>query len=227
MFSLTEALGRLLRYELRLYARQRSAWANPLSFFLMVVAMFPMGISPKAAQLQAIGAGILWVSALLATLLAAEFLFKQDLEEGGVEQWLVSPVPLFLIVLVKVFAHWLVSGLTLVLLSPLLSLMLFLDMAQMKALFFTLLIGTPTMSLICSIGAALTVGIRQGGVLLSLIVLPLYVPVLIFGTSAVQSAAQGFSVSGQYALLGAMLVLALVLTPFATAMALRVSVEHY
>ena len=227
MLSLTEALTTLLRHELRLYARQRSAWANPLSFFLMVVAMFPMGISPKAAELQAIGAGVIWVSALLATLLAAEFLFKQDLEEGGIEQWLVSPVPLFLVVLVKIFAHWLVSGLSLVLLSPLLSLMLFLDVTQMKALFFTLLLGTPIMSLICSIGAALTVGIRQGGVLLSLIVLPLYVPVLIFGTSAVQSAAQGFTVSGQYALLAAILILALVFAPFATAMALRVSVEQH
>lgn len=227
MISFGSPLRVLCQQELRLYARQRSAWVNPLCFFVMVVAMFPMGVSPQPEQLSVIGAGIIWVSALLATLLAAEGLFKQDLDEGSLEQLLVSPLPLFLVVFVKVFSHWLVSGLSLVVISPLLALMLYLNSAEAVALFITLLLGTPVLSMVSSIGAALTVGIRRGGVLISLISLPLYVPVLIFATSAVQTVGDGHSAAGQYALLGAMLVLALTLAPFATAAALRISVSQH
>ncbi len=224
--SMIAPLKTLLQHELRLYARQRSAWINPLCFFLMVVAMFPIGVSPQSDLLKEIAPGIIWVSALLSTLLAAEHLFKQDLDDGFLEQMLVSSTPLFLVVLVKVFSHWLVSGLTLTLLSPLLALMLFLDVEQTKTLFITLLMGTPVLSLVSSIGAALTVGIRRGGVLISLIVLPLYVPVLIFATGAIQAVGEGYSASGQLALMGAMLALSVTLAPFATAVALRISVSQ-
>lgn len=220
-FSLLLAVKTLLQQELVLAWRQRGGWLNPLFFFLLVVAMFPLGVSPKEAQLKLMAGGVIWVSALLATLLAAENLFKQDYEDGSLEQLLVSPCPLFLVVLVKVFVHWLTTGFCLALMAPFLGGMLYLEFDQILLLLLSLLIGTPALSFISAIGAALTVGIRRGGILIALIVLPLYVPVLIFGTAAVQTVEQGYDGFGQLALLGALSIMSIVLAPFAAAMALR------
>lgn len=226
MKSLTLAMRTLFFQELALYARQKSAWLNPLSFFLVVVALFPLGVSPEKVLLKTIGPGIIWVSALLASLLAAEYLFKQDLEEGVLDQLLVSPMPLVVVVWIKVLSHWIVSSLPLVLLSPLLALMLFLDNIERQVLFFSLLLGTPAMSFVSSVGAALTVGIRRSGVLLSLIILPLYIPILIFGTSAVLNVKVGYSPAGQYAILTAILIVSMTVLPFMTALSLRISISQ-
>ena len=173
--------------------------------------------------LAEVAPGVIWVAALLATLLSLDGLFRSDFEDGTLEQTLLSPQPLFLVVLAKVFAHWMMTGLALTLLAPLLAVMLFLPAEGMLGLMASLLLGTPTLSLIGAIGAGLTVGLRKGGVLISLLVLPLYIPVLIFGTGAAQAAIVGLPLSGYLALLGAILVLGLVLAPLAIAAALRIS----
>ena len=205
--------------------RRKSELVNPLIFFLIVASLFPIGVSPEPNFLSQLAPGLLWVAALLATLLSMESLFKSDFEDGSLEQLLLSPQPLFLIVLSKVTAHWLMSGLALTLIAPLLGVMLFLPSEGMPGLMLSLLLGTPTLSLIGAIGAALTVGLRRGGVLISLLVLPLYIPVLIFGSSAVQAAVTGLPLSGYLALLGALLALALALAPIAAGAALRISVS--
>lgn len=205
--------------------RRKSELVNPLIFFLIVASLFPIGVSPEPNFLSQLAPGLLWVAALLATLLSMDSLFKSDFEDGSLEQLLLSPQPLFLIVLSKVAAHWLMSGLALTLIAPLLGVMLFLPSEGMPGLMLSLLLGTPTLSLIGSIGAALTVGLRRGGVLISLLVLPLYIPVLIFGSSAVQAAVTGLPLSGYLALLGALLALALALAPIAAGAALRISVS--
>ena len=205
--------------------RRKSELVNPLIFFLIVASLFPIGVSPEPNFLSQLAPGLLWVAALLATLLSMESLFKSDFEDGSLEQLLLSPQPLFLIVLSKVAAHWLMSGLALTLIAPLLGVMLFLPSEGMPGLMLSLLLGTPTLSLIGAIGAALTVGLRRGGVLISLLVLPLYIPVLIFGSSAVQAAVTGLPLSGYLALLGALLALALALAPIAAGAALRISVS--
>jgi heme exporter protein B len=192
---------------------------------LIVVTLFPIGVSPEPQFLAQLAPGLLWVAALLSTLLSMESLFKADFEDGSLEQLLLSPQPLFMVVLAKVFAHWLMSGLALTLVAPILAIMLFLPFEGMPGLMLSLLLGTPTLSLIGAIGAALTVGLRRGGVLISLLVLPLYIPVLIFGSSAVQAAITGLPLGGYFALLGALLALALALAPLATGAALRISVS--
>lgn len=220
--TLTAFLG-VLRRDLKLGIRRRNELLNPILFFILVVSLFPLGVGPGPRMLAEIAPGVIWVAALLATLLSMERLFRGDFEDGALEQILLSPHSLPLLVLAKVLAHWLVTGLPLILVSPLLGVLLFLPAEAIKVLPLTLLLGTPVLSLIGAIGVALTVGLRRGGVLLTLLVLPLYVPVLIFGTAAVAAAAAGLPVSGQLALLGAMLMLALVLAPFATAAGLRIS----
>ena len=164
---------------------------------------------------------MIWVAAMLATLLSLELLFKLDHDDGSLEQLLLAPYPSWSLVLAKVFVHWLVSGLPLILISPVIASMLFLPSQALPVLMLSLLLGTPTLSLLGAIGAALVTGVRGGGVLLTLLILPLYVPVLIFGTSSVVAAAQGLAVSGQMALLGAMLVLALMVAPWAAGSALK------
>jgi heme exporter protein B len=196
---------------------------NPLVFFVLVIALFPMGISPEAKLLSQAAAGVVWVAALLATLLSLEILFKADFADGSLEQLLLAPQPVWVLVLAKVLVHWLVSGLPLVLLSPLVATMLFLPTEAMPALLLSLLIGTPTLSLFGAVGAALVTGLKNGGMLISLLVLPLYIPVLLFGTGAVAAAAQGMPVGGYLAYLGAMLVFALMVTPWAAAAALKIS----
>lgn len=211
--------------DLVLAFRRKSELVNPLIFFLIVVTLFPIGVSPEPAFLAELAPGLLWVAALLSTLLSMESLFKADYEDGSLEQLLLSPQPLFMVVLAKVSAHWLMSGLALTLVAPVLAVMLFLPFEGIPGLMLSLLLGTPTLSLIGAIGAALTVGLRRGGVLISLLVLPLYIPVLIFGSSAVQAAITGLPLGGYFALLGALLALALALAPLATGAALRISVS--
>lgn len=223
--GLFRSMVAVLHRDLRLSVRQKQDLLNPLLFFVMVVALFPLGVSPESDFLREAGAGILWVGALLATLLSLDHLFRFDYEDGTLEQLALQPQPLFVLVLAKTLAHWLVTGLPLVILTPMLGMMLFLEGNSVAILCLTLLIGTPVLSLIGSVGAALTVGLRAGGVLLSLLVIPLYIPVLIFGTGTVMAAAGGSDVSGHLALMAAILVLAVILAPLAAAVALKISLS--
>lgn len=215
----------VLKRDLLLSYRRRSDLVNPLIFFLMVATLFPLGVSPEPDFLAQLAPGVVWVAALLATLLSMDSMFRSDFEDGTLEQTLLSPQPLFVVVLAKVIAHWMLTGLPLALLAPLLGVMLFLPEGGMSGLMLSLLLGTPTLSLVGAIGAALTVGLRKGGVLISLLVLPLYIPVLIFGSSAVQAAVTGLPLDGYLALLGAMLALGFVMAPLAIGAALRISVS--
>lgn len=215
----------LIRRELKTAFRNRAEILNPLWFFLIVITLFPLGIGPEPQLLARIAPGVVWVAALLASLLSLERLFRDDLLDGSLEQLLLLPSPLAVTVAGKVCAHWLVTGLPLLLLSPLVALLLSLDFTTWRAVALTLLLGTPTLSFIGAIGAALTVGLRKGGVLLSLLVLPLSIPVLIFASGAIQAAANGMAIDGYLAILGAMLAGSLTLAPFAAAAALRISVH--
>jgi len=215
----------VLRRDLRLGIRKRSEVLNPILFFILVVSLFPLGVGPSPKILAEIAPGVIWVAALLATLLSMERLFRSDFEDGALEHLLLSPHPLTLLVLAKILAHWLITGVPLILVSPLLGILLHLPSEGISVLPLTLLLGTPVLSLLGAIGVALTVGLRRGGVLLTLLVMPLYIPVLIFGTAAIAAASAGLPVSGQLALLGAILALVLTLSPFATAAGLRISVD--
>lgn len=196
---------------------------NPLVFFLIVITLIPLGISPEKSVLALLAPGILWVMALLATLLSLDGLFRGDYEDGSLEQMLISPHPLYFVVLAKVAVHWLTTGLPITLMAPALGLMLNLPTGGYSSLLLSLALGTAAMSLIGAVGAALTVSLRKGGLLLSLIVMPLYIPVLIFGASAVQAAVAGAALQMQMAVLGAFLALALVLAPLAAAGALKIA----
>jgi heme exporter protein B len=215
----------ILKRDLILAYRHRSELANPLLFFIIVVSLFPLGVGPESKTLQIIAPGVIWVAALLAAMLSLDSIFRSDFEDGTLEQLALTPYSLSLLVFAKTLAHWLVTGLPLIILAPLLGVLLFLPNEAMTTLIYTLILGTPVLSLIGSIGVALTVGLRKGGVLLSLLVLPLYIPVLIFGANAVNVAADGLSVTGQLYFLSALLVLALTLAPIAAAAALRVSLS--
>jgi len=223
--SLLQSFIRQLRRELLLAYRRRSDIANPLLFFIIVASLFPLGVGPAPQTLKMIASGVIWVVALLACLFACDGLFRSDYEDGSLEQLLLSPQPTFVLVLAKVVAHWSVSGLPLTLMSPLLGLMLYLPASAFSSLLLSLGLGSLTLSFLGAIGAALTVSLRRSGVLMSLIILPLYTPVLIFGASAVQSAVDGFADSGQLLILGAMLALAVTLSPFAIVAALRIGVD--
>jgi len=211
--------------DLTLAMRHRSDVLTTVFFFIIVVSLFPLGVGPEAALLKEMAAGVVWVAALLASMLSLTRLFADDYNDGTLEQLLMVPQPLSLIVLGKVLAHWIISGLPLVLMSPLLGLQFGLEGDELIMLMVTLLIGTPVLSLLGAIGAALTLGLRGGGVLVSLLVLPLYIPVLIFGAGAVTASAAGMGADGHLSLMGAILLLALVLAPWASAAALRISVE--
>lgn len=221
------AFGATLRRDLLLSGRNPGDWVNPLVFFLIAITLIPLGVSPERELLALLAPGLLWVMALLATLLSLDGLFRSDFDDGALEQMLVSPQLLYFTVLAKVLAHWLVTGLPLTLLAPVLGVMLALPADGFVALCVSLLLGTATMSLVGAVGAALTVSLRRGGLLLSLIVMPLYVPVLIFGASAVSNAALGSAVGGQLAVLGVFSALALMLAPLAAAAALRICVDSY
>ncbi len=215
----------VLRRDLLLVIRRRSDLFTTLVFFVITVSLFPLGIGPEMDTLRLIAPGVVWVAALLASMLALERLFAADFADGTLEQLLLTPQPLSLLVLGKILAHWMVTGLPLVLMAPILGLQYDLSAEALGMLMLTLLLGTPALSLIGAIGAALTLGLRGGGVLVALLVLPLFVPVLIFGAGAVEATVSGLGAEGHLSLLGAMLVLALLLGPLASAMALRVSME--
>lgn len=221
--SLTRAFALLLKRDLTLAVRHRAEMVNPLLFFILVTSLFPLGVGANPNLLQAIGPGVIWVAALLAALLSLDGIFRSDFEDGTLEQFLLSSHPVSLLVLAKVFAHWLVTGLPLLLVSPLLGVLLGLTGEGIRILMLTLLLGTPVLSLLGAVGVALTVGLRRGGMILSLLVLPLYVPLLIFAASAVDTAAAGLPVTAHLLFISALLVLALSLSPPATAAALRIS----
>ena len=223
--SLTRAFLILIRRDLILAIRHRAEMANPILFFILVTSLFPLGIGANPNLLQAVAPGVIWVAALLAALLSIENVFRSDFEDGSLEQYLLSSHPVSVLVLAKIIAHWLVTGLPLLLFSPLLGILLGLPVEGIKILFITLLLGTPVLSLVGAVGVALTVGLRKGGMILALLVLPLYVPLLIFASSAVDAAAAGLPVTAHLLLISALLVLALSLSPFATAAALRVSLS--
>jgi len=214
-----------LRRDLLLAARHRSEVLTALSFFVVVRRLFPLGIGPEPELLRRIGPGALWVAALLATLLGLPRLFASDHADGTLEQMALSPRSFVLQVAGKMVAHWLVCGLPIVLLAPLLGLQFDLDADALRVLVVSLLIGTPLLSLICAIGAALTLGVRGGGALLALIVLPLYIPALVFGSGAVEAQAAGLGVRAHLSILAAMLVLAVCFAPWATTAALRIALE--
>jgi heme exporter protein B len=211
--------------DLLLAMRNRSDILTTLFFFIIAISLFPLGIGPELDTLREIAPGVFWVAALLASMLALERLFSIDFADGTLEQLLLTPQPTTLLVLAKVLAHWLITGVPLVLLSPLLGLQYDLSSEAIQALMLTLLLGTPSLSLIGAIGAALTLGLRGGGVLVSLLVLPLYIPVLIFGAGAVEATVSGLGGAGHVSMLGAILLLSLVMAPLATVAALRVSAE--
>jgi heme exporter protein B len=198
---------------------------NPLLFFAMVVALFPLGLGPSPDKLASFAPGILWIIALLSNLLTSDTVFRSDFEDGSLEQLLLSPQPLYLSVLAYIAAHWLLTGVLLALVSPVFALMLNLPIQALGVLMASLLLGTAVLSLVWCIGAALTVGLNKGGMLISLLILPFYMPVLIFGSAAVQGAIGGVSVGPYLALLGAMLSLAIALAPLAIAAGLRISID--
>ena len=215
----------IVKRDLILAMRRRSDVLTILFFFVIVVSLFPLGIGPEMDTLRMIAPGVVWVAALLASMLALERLFAIDYADGALEQMLLTPQPLSLLVLGKVAAHWLVTGVPLVLMAPVLGIQYDLSMEALKVLVISLLLGTPALSLIGAIGAALTLGLRGGGVLVSLLVLPLTIPVLIFGAGAVEATVSGLGGEGHLSMLAAILVLSLFFAPLAAAAALRVSVE--
>lgn len=211
--------------DLTLAWRRRTDVLSTLFFFVIVVSLFPLGIGPELELLRSIAPGVVWVAALLASMLALGRLFTSDFQDGTLEQLLITPQPLYLIVLAKVFALWLLTGVPLALIAPVLGIQFGLSAKTLLVLVTSLLLGTPVLGLIGSIGAALTLGLRSGGVLISLLVLPLYIPVLIFGAGAVDASILGVSAQANLSLLGALLVLTLVFAPWATGAALRISLE--
>jgi heme exporter protein B len=215
----------LVARDLRLAFRQGGDAAMVIAFFVLTVVLFPFGVGPEPELLQRIAAGIVWVTALLAALLSLERLFQADYEDGSLEALALLPLPLEAQVLAKCLAHWLVTGLPLIIVAPLLALLLHLDPAGYPALLAGMVLGTPTLSLIGAVGAALSLGARRGGVLISLLVLPLYIPVLIFGVAAIEAEIAGFGARPDLLLLAALLVLAVGLVPFAAAAALRLALE--
>lgn len=225
MSGIWRAFISLVQRDLLLAFRHRGELINPLLFFMIVVTLFPLGVSPEETLLRTLAPGVIWIAALLSALFSLESMFRSDFDDGALEQMALSPQPLPVLVLAKVLAHWLVSGLPMLMMAPLLALLLAMPGAGIQALELTLLVGTPLLSLIGSIGVALTVGMRRGGVLLTLLVLPLYVPILIFATNAVTAAVAGLPYDGQIYFLAALLALAMTLSPFATAAALRISLS--
>ncbi|OGB32010.1 MAG: heme exporter protein CcmB [Burkholderiales bacterium RIFCSPLOWO2_12_FULL_61_40] len=223
--GLASVMLAVLRREVSLAMRQKGEVLTPLVFFVVIASLFPLGIGPESALLLRMAPGVLWVSALLAAMLSLQRLFATDYADGSLEQMALSPTPLGLLVAAKALSHFLLSGLPLVLMAPVLGLQFGLDSQALKILMISLLLGTPTLSLIGSIGAALTLGVRGAGVLLSLLILPLYIPVLIFGAGAVEADAAGLGASGHLSLLAALLVLSLFFAPLATTAALRISLE--
>ena len=212
-----------LRRELTLIWRAPADMAQPLFFFVVVVSLFPLGLSPKPELLALVAPGAVWVAALLAVMLSLDGLFRRDQESGALDQMLTAPVLSVVPVSAKLLAHWLLTGLPLALVAPLLGYMMQLPVAVLGTLMMSVLLGTPTLTVVGAIGAALTVGLNRGGILLAVLVLPLYIPVLVFGAGVVRTAQDGLPTDGLLAVLGAILALALSLGPLAVALGLRIS----
>ena len=223
--SIASAFLALLRRDLVIAFRRRSEMVNPLLFFVLVTSLFPLGVGSQPKLLALMAPGVVWVAALLAALLSLDTIFRSDFEDGTLEQLLLSAQPVSVLVIAKVLAHWLITGLPLLLMAPVLATFLGLPSQAVGTLVASLLFGTPALSLIGAIGVALTVGLRKGGMILSLLVLPLYVPILIFGAGAVGNAAMGIDATAQMYIMAAFLIFSLTLSPIATAAALRVSLS--
>jgi heme exporter protein B len=223
--SLGSACLAIVGRDLRVAVRRRADVLTTLFFFVIAASLFPLGAGPEPERLREIGPGVVWVAALLASMLALGRLFASDFADGTLEQMALAPQPLSVLVLAKVGGHWLTTGFPLVVVAPLIGLQFDLPRQALLALLWSLLIGTPVLSLLGAVGAALTLGVRGGGALIALLVLPLYVPTLIFGASAVVAAAAAMPIGGQLSLLGAMLLIALVVAPWATATAIRIALE--
>ena len=215
----------ILRRDLRLAFRRWSELATPLIFFVIIASLFPLAATPDEAQLRSTGAAVIWMSALLSSLLALDGLFRADSEDGSMEQLILAPAPLGLVVLAKIVAHWAVSGVPLLVLAPLVAMSFYLPLAALPELIAALALATPTLSVLAAIGAALTVSLRAGGTIIGLLILPLTGPVLIFGTRATELAALGESVAGPLYLLASLAVLAVSLGPLVTAAAVRTALE--
>jgi heme exporter protein B len=215
----------ILRRDLKIAFRRFAELANPLLFFVIVVSLFPLALSPNADELRNVGTGVLWVSALLSSLLALEGLFRGDADDGSLEQLLLSPVPFGITVLAKVTAHWLITIVPLIALVPVLALSFAMPLRVLPVLAFALLLATPMLSVLVALGAALTVSLRRGGAIVGLLVLPLTAPLLIFGTRATDLSMQGEPTSGPLYLLAALAVFGIALGPIAIAAALKVGLE--
>lgn len=223
--SLLGLLGLVVRRDLLLAMRRRADVLTTLIFFVMVVSLFPLGVGPEPEMLRKMASGVVWVAALLASMLSLPRMFSADYVDGTLEQMMLAPQSLSVLVLGKIVAHWMLSGLPLALIAPVLGLQFDMSLQALGILVLALLLGTPVLSMIGAIGAALTLGLRGGGVLVSLLVLPLCIPVLIFGTGAVEAVNSGMSAASNLSLLGAFMLFALVFTPFVAAQALRISME--
>jgi heme exporter protein B len=223
--GLGSVFASVVRRDLLLAFRRRSDVATTFFFFVIVGSLFPLGAGPEPATLRGIAPGVVWVAALLASMLALSRLFAGDYTDGTLEQLALSPQPFVLLVLAKILSHWLVTGLPLVLFAPVLGLQFDLPGEALGVMTAGLLLGTPALSMIGAVGAALTLGVRGAGGLLAILVLPLYVPVLIFGAGAVSAASEGLSVAAHLSLLGACFLIALALAPWATASAIRIALE--
>ena len=218
-------LGLVIRRDLLLAMRRRADVLTTLIFFVMVVSLFPLGVGPEPDMLRKMAGGVLWVAALLASMLSLPRMFSADHIDGTLEQMMLAPQSLTVMVLGKIVAHWMLSGLPLVLIAPVLGLQFDMPAEAIGVLMLALLLGTPVLSMIGAVGAALTLGLRGGGVLVSLLVLPLTIPVLIFGAGAVEAVSGGMDAASNLSLLGAFMLFALVFTPFVAAQALRISME--
>jgi heme exporter protein B len=219
------ALLAIIHRDLLLVMRRKSEVLTALFFFIVVTSLFPLGIGADAALLRKIAPGVIWVAALLSTLLGLQRMFASDYADGALEQLALAPQSMVLLVTGKIIAHWIVCGLPLVLLAPLIGIQFDLDVSSLYVLMGTLLLGTPVLSLLGSIGAALTLGVRGGSVLMSLLILPLYIPVLIFAAGAVYSNSVGLDISGHFSLLGALLILALAFVPWVSSAAVKIAIE--
>jgi len=219
------ALLTIIHRDLLLVMRRKSEVLTALFFFIVVTSLFPLGIGADAALLRKIAPGVIWVAALLSTLLGLQRMFASDYADGALEQLALAPQSMVLLVTGKIIAHWIVCGLPLVLLAPLIGIQFDLDANSLYVLMGTLLLGTPVLSLLGSIGAALTLGVRGSSVLMSLLILPLYIPVLIFGAGAVYANSVGLDISGHFSLLGALLILALAFVPWVSSAAVKIAIE--
>ena len=225
LLNISQVMLAVFKREIALGLRQKGEVLTPLVFFMVIASLFPLGVGAESKLLLRMAPGVLWVSALLAAMLSLQRMFATDHADGSLEQMVLSPTPLGLLVVSKALAHFTMSGLPLVFVAPILGVQFGMDGRSMGILMLSLLLGTPTLSLVGSIGAALTLGVRGAGVLLSLLILPLYIPVLIFGAGAVEADIAGLGIGGHFSLLAALLVMSLFFSPMATAAALRISLE--